>query len=157
MVKQLPNGNNALPAFSPDEQWLMAGRIMVGRPGEYRVWRTGSWDQAPSLPTTGRGCGALAFCPHVNFLAVSPNPGRLQLLEVGSWKKLAILPTGDPYSFSQDGSRLVTKGENGVRVWDLRALRRQLDDLKLDWDLPPLASPQAPHLPTGPWTVISEL
>ncbi len=159
MVGQLPDCSGFLPAFSSDEQWLLAGWIMVGKPGVYRVWRTGTWEQAPNLPNAGRGWGhgALAFCPQGNFLAVSPHPGLLQLLEVGSWKELAAFPAGEPMAFSRDGSHLITKWNKTLRVWDLRAIRQHLRELNLDWDLPPYAATERrltlPQPPAQPWKV----
>jgi hypothetical protein len=41
--------------------------------------------------------------------------------------------------FTPDGTRLdtVSNGrESGIRVWDLRAIRRGLKELDLDWDTP---------------------
>src|SRR5262249_62192022 len=56
------------------------------------------------------------------------------------------LPTaGGPYCFSPDGSQLVTHaGKDGaLHVWDLRLIRRQLEEMGLDWDLPPYPPPSA--------------
>ena len=41
-------------------------------------------------------------------------------------------------SFSPDGSRLVVTTNDGpaVHVWDLRAIRRHLAEMGLDWDAP---------------------
>jgi hypothetical protein len=41
-------------------------------------------------------------------------------------------------TFSRDGSRLVVTTNDGpaVHVWDLRAIRRKLAELGLDWDAP---------------------
>ena len=52
-------------------------------------------------------------------------------------------------AFSGDGSRLICKGSftPSVIVWDLRAIRRQLADLGLDWDAP--AYPAAEEPPAG--------
>ena len=52
-------------------------------------------------------------------------------------------------TFSPDGSRLVTTSPEGptVRVWDLRAIRRRLAGMGLDWDAPayPDADPAGPE------------
>ena len=57
-------------------------------------------------------------------------------------------------TFSPDGSRLaVLTGEGpAVHVWDLRAIRKRLAGMGLDWDAPPYpaadpADPSAPPLP----------
>jgi tetratricopeptide (TPR) repeat protein len=47
--------------------------------------------------------------------------------------ELASLPAPSPIAFSRDGTLLVTGREAyAPRVWDLRALREQLADLRLD-------------------------
>ena len=57
-------------------------------------------------------------------------------------------------TFSPDGSRLVVTTNDGpaVHVWDLRAIRKHLAGMGLDWDAPAYpdddpASPSAPPLP----------
>jgi tetratricopeptide (TPR) repeat protein len=50
-------------------------------------------------------------------------------------------------TFSPDGSRLVVTTNDrpapAVHVWDLRAIRRRLVELGLDWDAPPLPGSEA--------------
>ena len=57
-------------------------------------------------------------------------------------------------TFSPDGSRLVVTTDDGpaVHVWDLRAIRKRLAPMGLDWDAPAYseddpAAPPAPDLP----------
>jgi hypothetical protein len=47
--------------------------------------------------------------------------------------------------FTPDGTQLVTTGQHarGIHIWDLRAIRRQLKAIGLDWDWPEFA-------PAGP-------
>jgi hypothetical protein len=55
---------------------------------------------------------------------------------------------------SPDGSRLVLTTNDGpaVHVWDLRAIRRQLGEMGLDWDAPayPQDDPARADLPPLP-------
>ncbi|MCU0960844.1 MAG: hypothetical protein MUF48_12135 [Pirellulaceae bacterium] len=45
--------------------------------------------------------------------------------------------------FSPDETQLAAAAETGhIQLWDLRAIRTQLADMGLDWDLPPY--PPAP-------------
>jgi tetratricopeptide (TPR) repeat protein len=57
-------------------------------------------------------------------------------------------------AFSPDGSRLVITTQDGpaVHVWDLRAIRRHLARIGLDWDAPayPDDDPASPTLPPLP-------
>jgi WD40 repeat protein len=149
-VKELPGGNHAVPAFSPDGRWLVAGL----KRGGCRIWHTGSWTPGPPLPGSGRCLRALACCPHGNLLAVSPEPGLLRLLRIGSWEEVAALPAGEPLTFSRDGSCLVTMVDQALMVWNLRALRQQLRARKLDWELPAFPAEGA-QPPVGPWKVVA--
>jgi len=80
------------------------------------------------------------------------------MLAVGSWafislfdtatgRELARLdgPTQDiamAITFSPDGSRLIATGNGdppSVHVWDIRLIRRELAEMKLDWAAPPIS------------------
>jgi tetratricopeptide (TPR) repeat protein len=51
--------------------------------------------------------------------------------------------------FSPDGCHFVAQAEDGVlQVWDLRLIRRQLAERKLDWDLPPYPAAKGPADPS---------
>lgn len=142
-VKDLPARNGYFPRFSPDGRWL----VFSGEPGG--VYDVKTWDL--SLQFNGRG----QFAPDSHLLAVATATGVIQLLDVGTGRKLARLEDPDQaaslyYVFSPDGTRLVnlTKGrEAGIHVWDLRAIRRQLKALDLDWDAPDYR-PEPPSTPT---------
>jgi hypothetical protein len=78
-----------------------------------------------------------------------------KLIHAGTGKELATLePPRDAGSashrFSPDGTRLaVATGNHTIHVWDLRALRRGLAEVGLDWDLLsyPLADPKGDARP----------
>jgi hypothetical protein len=42
--------------------------------------------------------------------------------------------------FSGDGTKLIAEAKDGLRVWDLPRIRRELAKLGLDWDAPPYPS-----------------
>jgi tetratricopeptide (TPR) repeat protein len=83
----------------------------------------------------------------------------LRLVEIERERILARLVSPDLCqaqwaTFSPDGSRLVVTTNDGpaVHVWDLRAIRRHLVELSLDWDAPAFsdddtACPATPRLP----------
>jgi WD40 repeat protein len=132
---KFPAGPNATVEFSPDGQWLLtAGE-------EYRLWRTGSWEPGSTilLPRKNVPIGYGAFSPDSRTLAVVHGGRELHLLEVTSARALAVLetPTQSVLSvprFSPDGTLLAAAGPNGeVCVWNLRLIRRQLANLRLDW------------------------
>src|SRR5207253_2431591 len=48
--------------------------------------------------------------------------------------------------FSPDGTQLVTTNNDSgsIHIWDLRALRKELATMGLDWDAPPYPEAEAP-------------
>jgi tetratricopeptide (TPR) repeat protein len=110
-----------------------------------RLWRVETWEEGPHL--TDRSAG-FAFGPDSGLIALGGDSGvvRLRVSETG--RELARLEVPDatrlsPLCFSHDGSQLFAFGEEdrAVHVWDLRRIRRQLAELGLDWDAPPIAEP----------------
>jgi len=72
--------------------------------------------------------------------------GVIRLVETETGRTAARLESPDLCSvgcatFSPDGSRLVVVTNDGpaVHVWDLRAIRRRLSAMGLDWDAPAYA------------------
>jgi hypothetical protein len=62
--------------------------------------------------------------------------------------------------FSRDGTQLigVTKDSQCTRVWDLRLIRKGLQELGLDWDSPPFPAAQPePSMPDRPLQVQLDL
>jgi WD40 repeat protein len=135
-------------AFSPDGKWLMTGNLPC------RLWEVGTWREAP-LKIGGEG---KCFSPDGRLVVVQDASRIIRLVEIETGRTLARLESPDLCSvaatFSPDGSRLVVTTHDGpaVHVWDLRAIRRQLARIGLDWDAPAysdddLASPTLPPLP----------
>jgi serine/threonine protein kinase/tetratricopeptide (TPR) repeat protein/WD40 repeat protein len=119
----------------PDGKWLATGG------GGVRLWRVGTW--RPGAVVSSSGSQTFAFAPDGRLLAVRDDPGIVRLIRVGTGKELARLTAPvecrlNPWGFTPDGTRLITLGEDrAVHVFDLAAIRRQLRELGLDWDLPP--------------------
>ncbi len=122
-------------------------------------------DESVPVPALGcrhleRGaCGSAAkgvrFSPDGRHLLVQEANKVLRLVETETGRTVARLETPDSCAlveggatFSPDGSRLVVVTHDGpaVHVWDLRAIRRHLVRLGLDWDAPvfPDADPADP-------------
>jgi serine/threonine protein kinase/WD40 repeat protein len=134
--------------FSPDGRWLVAGR-----PGDYRLWRVGRWQDEPlALPreNTGAGNGPFAFSPDGRFLALVRTPLEVQLLDTTTFEEVARLLAPDAryvlrLRFSPDGSRLAVGTINQiVYLWDLRSVRAGLADLGLDAGLGPYPAEALP-------------
>jgi serine/threonine protein kinase/WD40 repeat protein len=134
--------------FSSDGKWLMTENAPC------RLWEVGTWSEARQL--NGRGC---CFSPDGRQVVVMDSNKVLRLVEAKTGRNLARLASpdlGDAWAvtFSPDGSRLVVSTRDGpaVHVWDLRAIRRHLAELGLDWDAPacPEADPAAFSAPSLP-------
>jgi tetratricopeptide (TPR) repeat protein len=83
------------------------------------------------------------------------------MIDTENGRTLARLESPDLHaagaaSFSPDGSLLAVTTNDGpaVHVWDLRAIRRHLARLGLDWDAPPVADD---HPTASPWDPLPQL
>ncbi len=127
-------------SFSSDGRWLTNG---------WQRWETGTWREGPCLGN-GAGQAVRAYSPDGQYYFTSKDGGPLLLVDSESGKTLVTLELPEQSqvwyaAFTPDGTRLIhsTVNDHLVCVWDLRALRRHLADLDLDWDTPPF--PPAPE------------
>jgi hypothetical protein len=137
-VKTLPVGGLChRVGFSPD------GRCLATHSGMDRqchLWTVGSWEAGPKIVSHG----GFAFSPRGNWLAVGGDlPGSVLLVKTATGKEITRLSTPDrtfltPLCITPDEAELIAVGdETGtLHVWDLRAIRRQLAERGLDYDLP---------------------
>jgi serine/threonine protein kinase/WD40 repeat protein/tetratricopeptide (TPR) repeat protein len=134
-------GQAAWATFSPDSKWLVTSTF-----AGYGFWEVGSWHKKRviSRENAGSSVGLVVFSPDGEMLALLHSMTEVWLVNPTTGRLFARLPaTGTPYCFSPDGSQLVTyAGRDGAfQVWDLRAIRQQLKEMGLDWDLPPYPAP----------------
>jgi WD40 repeat protein/tRNA A-37 threonylcarbamoyl transferase component Bud32 len=146
LLARLPDGAaggaNARVAFSPDDRWLVTGSQC-----EYRFWHVASWRLGRTIPRAHveEMPGLIAFAQDGRLLAITPSPGRVQLLETATGRALADFSAPDPHEirglgFSPDDSQLaVATDDPAIQVWDLRQIRQHLAAMGLDGDLPPFA------------------
>jgi WD40 repeat protein len=147
-MPDLPIDSGPPGTFSPDGKWLMTGPPC-------RLWTIGTWREAEQKI----GGDALCFSPDGRLVAVRDATRAVRLVEAETGRTFARLESPDSCdvihgSFGPDGSRLVVTTNEGpaVHVWDLRAIRRKLVEMGLDWDAPAFAgddaaSPSQPPLP----------
>ena len=123
-------------------------------PAPCRLWAVGTWNEARRISGVGHG-----FSPDGRHLLVQEVNKVLRLVEIETGRTAARLESPDLCSvgcatFIPDGSRLavVTNDGPAVHVWDLRAIRRRLAPMGLDWDAPAYADadPADPSVPPLP-------
>lgn len=140
-VTELGRSSSGRVVFSPDNRWLASGGFF---------WAVGTWKRGPRF-----GGDGVSFSPDSKMFAAG-ELAFIRLIEVETGRELARLEDPnqertDYSAFSAEGARLVTtNNESGsIHVWDLRSIRRQLEEFGLDWDAPSLPRPisEAPVAP----------
>jgi WD40 repeat protein len=133
----VPDEVRGVSSFSPDGRWLA-----VGWDG-WVLFETKTW--MPRLRLFFGLSRGLAFASDSRTAAYDDFTGAMVLVEVETGRELARLEDPeqaqiDTAAFTPDGSQLITTlvARPYLRVWDLRAIRRLLTDLQLDWDAPVL-------------------
>jgi WD40 repeat protein len=149
LLRALPtNEDRATVVFSLDGHWLI-----VADGAQYQFWDTQSWSICRRIPHQPAIVPVMRFSPDGKILAGTGQFSIVTLFDAATGKELAQLepPTSSlatSLSFSPDGTQLaVAEGCRALRVWDLRAIREQLAQMHLDWDLPPYA-PKPPTIAT---------
>ena len=147
-VTELPVDYGTQVVFSPDGKWLMTTTAPC------RLWTVGTWREAGQIGGEGR-----CFSPDGRLVVVMDATMVIRLVETETDRTVARFESPDlchawGASFSPDGSRLAVTTSDGpaVHVWNLRAIRRQLAQMGLDWDAPAYsdddpADRSAPPLP----------
>ncbi len=134
--------------FSPDGKWLLTMNPPC------RLWEVGTWRE-------GRQIGGECMCisPDGRVLVVADPDKILRLVETETGKTIAKLTSPDlsdvwAATFTPDGSRLLinNRAARAVQEWNLRAIRKHLGGMGLDWNSPAYsgddhADSKAPPLP----------
>ena len=135
LEKELATGIFCRVVFSPDGQRLLTSSGVVW---QLRAWEVGTWTEVP-VKETLKGASP-AFSPDGKFLAVETGLGVVRLLDPETFREYARLedPNQDRaqhFTFSAKATKLVCATGDGrcLHVWDLRAMRRQLAEMGLDW------------------------
>jgi WD40 repeat protein len=122
--------------FSPDGQQLVTGSTY-----DYRTWDTRSWQCGRVIPRSEAGSNSrIAFAPDGQLMAVTDSSFTVRLLEPATGRELATFGMPEPQlisclAFSPDGSQLAVGGRTPViYVWNLRLIRQELAEMKLDWE-----------------------
>ena len=120
--------------FSPDGRWLLASSGI-----EFRVFDTATWDV---VWTHAREDGSdapapIAFSPDGRQFAIAHNQSTMQIYSTGDWSlyaEMAVPESGyiGAATFSPDGRWLVRNTSREVFVWDLHAIRDELQVRGID-------------------------
>lgn len=133
--------------FSPDDRWLV---------GNYGAIRTGTWDKIVIFDTS-RTAALHDVSPDSRYALIGMSEGFLRLIEIETGRELARIEPPDSrlgsFKFSPDGTRLLESHSYGLRVWDLRLIRKNLAELGLDWDAPKF--PEESQAPAKPLLELS--
>ena len=133
-VRDLPIDYGTDVEFSPDGRWLMTGAAPC------RLWEVGTWREARQIGDT-----AGSFAPDGRLLVVQDAGKMIRLVETETGGTLARFESPDscdmgwPQATSaQRVAALVVITNDGpaVHIWDLRAIRKRLASMGLDWDMP---------------------
>jgi serine/threonine protein kinase/WD40 repeat protein len=139
LVATLPVRGGAFVAFSSDGRWLLTAGDQV------RLWRAGTWAAGANIaPEFGSN---LAFDRTGRLLAIGGGEaGVLHLVAVESGAKLAQLTAPEasrlqPLCFGSDDSALFATGKESQMLYtfELRAIRKGLREMGLDWKDPPVS------------------
>ena len=138
--RQPPLARRAHLAFTPDSQSLVTGAA-----NEFTFWNVATGEAERRFPRrdTGDFYGPIAFSRDGRLMALALTRTLVQLRDLVTGEGLAELDGPHPQMisslcFSPSGAKLAALGEaHTLQVWDLRALRRDLSELGLDWEQPP--------------------
>lgn len=127
---------NSGASFSPDGK-----RLLLNDYSAVRLLNLEDGKEVWSSPFP-RGTGATAWSPNGYWVAVVREGMVCILIDAQNGQVLARLEHPDPRAygalvFSPDSSKLACISTSHlIHLWNLRALRRELDSLKLDWKSP---------------------
>jgi hypothetical protein len=146
--------------FTPDSRALI-----ICQGDDFSFWDVGTLQLIRRLPRDiALSSGHVAFSRDGRLMALEMAPGVIHLKEVAGGRTVATFedPHGDRASwqgFTPDGTQLVVVSNHAtaVHVWDLRAIRKRLKEMGLDWDWPELSPAPAEDPGAEPVTIKVDL
>jgi serine/threonine protein kinase/tetratricopeptide (TPR) repeat protein len=134
-----PEHGGPIGRFTPDGRWLVCS---------YRAFRAGDWGTSVVLDPSRTG-NLWDVSPDSRLALIHTAEGYARLVEIATGRELVRIESPDgslgEMKFTSDGTRLLEPFGGGLRVWDLRRIRRRLAEYGLDWD-----GPAYPPEPEGP-------
>jgi eukaryotic-like serine/threonine-protein kinase len=135
----LPDQSTVAVAFSPDGKWLVTEHN-----SEYQFWETDTWRPHHCITRIlPEGAWQAAFSSDGNLMSIVVTPYILRLIEPATGRALADFPSFRSKvvasaCFSPRGDALAIVNDECPEIWDLRRVRKRLQSMKLDWNLPPI-------------------
>jgi serine/threonine protein kinase/tetratricopeptide (TPR) repeat protein len=138
-------GMGGVGRFTADGTWLV---------GHYRACRVGDWGTQVVLDPS-RTANLSDVSPDSRLALLRMSEGYARLVEITTGRELVRIEPPDvslgATTFTPDGTRLLEPCAAGLRIWDLRRIRRRLADYGLDWDGPAyVPEPERPARPPEP-------
>ena len=131
LVRTFTDRANGDVAFSPGGHFIL---VMGGSddPARNCVLRLPDFKPCPQLPVVTTG----GYFSGDDSLLAAEVDADMALIRTDDWKLLGNLPSGigTIVRFSSDGKILYTMWGARVIAWDLKALRRELSEIGLDWN-----------------------
>ena len=139
MVHERVVGKRTTVFFTPDSR-----ELIIARGDEFSFWDVETRQLIRQLPREdSQYPGFVAFSPDGRLMAMEMAPAVIHLIDAVTGRTIARLedPHGDLstwHGFTPDGTQLVvvTRHACAIHIWDLRAIRRRLKEMNLDWDWP---------------------
>jgi WD40 repeat protein len=152
LLKELHVGLTSRVFFTP------LNELIVAHDKEFTFHSLDSLTVSRRMPRDiGLYAGHVAFTADGTMMALEMAPGLIHLKDSSSGRTVARLedPHGDLstwMSFTPDGTQLivVARYAGAIHRWDLRAIRKRLKTMGLDWDWPAFAAAEVLRAPTGP-------
>jgi serine/threonine protein kinase/WD40 repeat protein len=153
ILHEWATGKRTFVSFTPDSRALV-----ISRGEEFSFWEVKPpYRLIRRMPReSNQYPGWVSFTTDGKLMALEMAPGVMHLVETASGRTVARLtdPDGDRatwQAFTPDGTRLVVMAgySSAVHIWDLRAIRRHLKQMNLDWDWPEFPQAVAPAAAAG--------
>lgn len=107
------------------------GRLAVEVEAGVQVWHVDSVRQSIAIGGFGDGVAPIAGSANGRHLAIAPPLGPAIVIDLKRAEQLATLGADDeslgPLRFSLDGRTLLAAADEGIRIWDIAAMRRRAE------------------------------